>query len=98
MSLPDAKFNTLLNSDQPPLINIGTGHDLSIRELAELVCRVVGFEGSLEFDTTKPDGTPQKLMDSSRINALGWHARTSLEDGIRLTYEWAKDSLVLSPA
>jgi GDP-L-fucose synthase len=98
MSLPDAKFSTLLNSDQPPLINIGTGHDLSIRELAELVCRVVGFEGSLEFDTTKPDGTPQKLMDSSRINALGWHSRTSLEEGIRLTYEWAKDSLVLSPA
>ena len=98
MSLPDAKFSTLLNSDQPPLINIGTGHDLSIRELAELVCRVIGFEGALEFDTTKPDGTPQKLMDSSRINALGWHSRTSLEDGIRLTYEWAKDSLVLSPA
>ncbi len=98
MSLPNAKFSTLLNSDQPPLINIGTGHDLSIRELAELVCRVIGFEGSLEFDTTKPDGTPQKLMDSSRINALGWHAHTSLEEGIRLTYEWAKDSLVLSPA
>ncbi len=98
MSLPDEKFSTLLNSDQPPLINIGTGHDLSIRELAELVCRVVGFEGALEFDTTKPDGTPQKLMDSSRINALGWHSRTSLEDGIRLTYEWAKDSLILTPA
>ncbi len=98
MSLPDAKFSTLLNSEQPPLINIGTGHDLSIRELAELVCRVIGFEGALEFDTTKPDGTPQKLMDSSRINALGWHAHTSLEEGIRLTYEWAKDSLVLSPA
>jgi len=98
MSLPDAKFSTLLNSEQPPLINIGTGHDLSIRELAELVCRVIGFAGELEFDTTKPDGTPQKLMDSSRINALGWHSRTSLEDGIRLTYEWAKDSFVLSPA
>jgi GDP-L-fucose synthase len=98
MSLPDAKFSTLLNSEQPPLINIGTGHDLSIRELAELVCRIIGFEGALEFDTTKPDGTPQKLMDSSRINALGWHAHTSLEEGIRLTYEWAKDSLVLSPA
>jgi len=63
-----------------------------------LVCRVIGFAGELEFDTTKPDGTPQKLMDSSRINALGWHSRTSLEEGIRLTYEWAKDSLVLTPA
>src|SRR5271154_5456200 len=98
MNLPDAQFQTLLNSDEPPLINIGTGHDLSIRELAELVCRVIGFSGELEFDTSKPDGTPQKLMDSSRIHALGWHARTSLEDGIRLTYEWAKDSLVLTPA
>jgi len=98
MSLPDATFSTLLNSEQPPLINIGTGHDLSIRELAELVCRVIGFDGTLQFDTTKPDGTPQKLMDVSRINALGWHARTSLEEGIRLTYEWAKDSLVLTPA
>ena len=98
MNLPDEKFSTLLNTEQPPLINIGTGNDLSIRELAELVCRVIGFEGELQFDTTKPDGTPQKLLDVSRINALGWHASTSLEDGIRLTYEWAKDSLVLTPA
>jgi GDP-L-fucose synthase len=98
MNLPDVKFSALLNSEQPPLINIGTGHDLSIRELAELVCRVIGFEGEIQFDTTKPDGTPQKLMDVSRINSLGWHARTSLEEGIRLTYEWAKDSLVLTPA
>ncbi len=98
MNMPEDRFQTLLNNEEPPLINIGTGHDLSIRELAELVCRVVGFEGKLEFDTTKPDGTPQKLMDSSRINHLGWQARTSLDDGIRLTYEWAKDSLVLTPA
>lgn len=98
MNLPDARFGTLLNSEQPPLINIGTGHDLTIRELAELVCRVIGFDGELQFDVSKPDGTPQKLMDSSRMNSLGWHARTSLEEGIRLTYEWAKDSLVLTPA
>jgi GDP-L-fucose synthase len=98
MNLPDAQFQTLLNSEEPPLINIGTGHDLSIRELAGLVCRVIGFSGELEFDTTKPDGTPQKLMDSSRIHALGWHARTTLEEGIRRTYKWAKDSLVLTPA
>jgi GDP-L-fucose synthase len=98
MNLPDAQFQTLLNSEEPPLINIGTGHDLSIRELAELVCRVIGFTGELQFDTTKPDGTPQKLMDSSRINALGWHAQTSLEEGIRRTYEWARESLVLTPA
>ncbi len=98
MNLPEAQFGTLLNDQEPPLINIGTGHDLSIRELAELVSRVVGFEGHLEFDTTKPDGTPQKLMEVSRINALGWKASTSLEDGIRLTYEWAKDLLALTPA
>ncbi|MFY9940210.1 MAG: GDP-L-fucose synthase [Silvibacterium sp.] len=98
MNLPDAQFQTLLNFDEPPLINIGTGHDLSIRELAELVCRVIGFAGELEFDTTKPDGTPQKLMDSSRIYTLGWRAQTTLEEGIRRTYEWAKDSLVLTPA
>jgi GDP-L-fucose synthase len=97
MNLPDAKLGALLNSDEPPLINIGTGYDLTIRELAETVCRIIGFEGELEFETSKPDGTPQKLMDSSRIHALGWHARTTLEEGIRLTYEWAKDSLVLAP-
>jgi GDP-L-fucose synthase len=97
MKLPDSRFQTLLNSEEPPLINIGTGHDLSIRELAELACRVIGFEGTLEFDTTKPDGTPQKLLDVSRIHALGWQARTTLEEGIRRTYDWAKDSMVLTP-
>ncbi|MBV8436974.1 MAG: GDP-L-fucose synthase [Silvibacterium sp.] len=98
MNLPDDRFGTLLNSEEPPLINIGTGEDLSIRELAEVVCRVIGFDGKLEFDTTKPDGTPRKLLDVSRIHALGWRASTSLEEGIRLTYEWAKESLVLTPA
>ena len=98
MNLPDAQFSTLLNSEDPPLINIGTGQDLSIRELAEVVCRVVGFDGKLEFDATKPDGTPRKLLEVSRIQALGWRASTSLEEGIRLTYEWAKESLVFTPA
>ena len=97
MQLPDSQFQTLLISEEPPLINIGTGHDLSIRELAELACRVIGFEGTLEFDTTKPDGTPQKLLDVSRIHALGWQARTTLEVGIRRTYDWAKDNMVLTP-
>ena len=98
MNLPEAKFRTLLNSEEPPLINIGTGEDLTIRDLGELVCRVIGFEGHLEFDTTKPDGTPRKLLDVSRIHALGWRAGTSLEEGIRRTYEWAKESLLLAPA
>jgi len=97
MNLPQDRFCTLLNSEHPPLINIGTGQDLSIREIAELVCRVIGFEGELEFDTTKPDGTPQKLLDVSRIGALGWKASTTLEQGIRRTYEWAKES-ALTPA
>ncbi len=98
MNLPEAKFLTLLTSEEPPLINIGTGEDLTIRDLGELVCRVIGFEGQLEFDTTKPDGTPRKLLDVSRIHALGWRAGTSLEEGIRRTYEWAKESLLLAPA
>ncbi len=98
MNLPEAKFRTLLKSEEPPLINIGTGEDLTIRDLGELVCRVIGFEGQLEFDTTKPDGTPRKLLDVSRIHALGWRAGTSLEEGIRRTYEWAKESLLLAPA
>jgi GDP-L-fucose synthase len=98
LNLPEERFQILLNSEEPPLINIGTGQDLSIRELAELVCRVIGFDGRLEFDITKPDGTPRKLLDVSRIQTLGWHASTSLEEGIRLTYEWARESLVLTAA
>lgn len=88
MSLPEEKFNSLLSSNEPPLINIGTGEDLTIRELAEMICRIVGFDGDLVFDPSKPDGTPRKLLDVSRINALGWQAHTTLEQGIRAT---AKD-------
>jgi len=69
-----------------PLVNIGTGTDVTIRELAETVVQVVGFEGDLTFDTSKPDGTPRKLMDVSRLADLGWRARTSLRDGIALAY------------
>lgn len=69
-----------------PLVNIGTGTDVTIRELAETVMRVVGFTGRIVFDTTKPDGTPRKLLDVSRLAALGWRATTSLEDGIASTY------------
>jgi GDP-L-fucose synthase len=75
------------------LINIGYGEDVTIRELAETICRVVGFEGSLTFDTTKPDGTPKKLMDSSRLRALGWRPAISLEAGIRSTYAWFLENL-----
>lgn len=69
-------------------INVGTGTDVSIRELAETIAGVVGWQGQLEWDTTKPNGTPRKLMNVEKINTLGWQASTSLEDGIRRTYEW----------
>jgi GDP-L-fucose synthase len=83
MNLGAAAYDGLLMEDEPPLINIGTGVDVTIRELAELVASVVGFEGRLVFDATKPDGTPRKLLDVSRLHALGWKARMGLEDGVR---------------
>ena len=75
-------------------INVGTGEDISILELAQLVARVTGFEGRIETDPSKPDGTPRKLMDVSRLKRLGWQARIELEEGIRQTYDWflAQDS------
>jgi GDP-L-fucose synthase len=69
-------------------LNIGCGSDVTIKELAETVARVVEFQGSIEWDSSKPDGTPQKLLDTSRINRLGWFPTTALEDGIRDTYAW----------
>ena len=89
LSLPDDTYDSMLSEIEPPLINIGVGEDVSIRELAHLICEVLGFEGNLEFDASKPDGTPRKLLDVSRINALGWRARTSLREGISLAYESA---------
>ena len=69
-------------------VNVGTGTDVSIKELAQLICNVVGYTGKIVFDTSKPDGTPKKLLDVSKINSLGWKAKVSLEEGIRKTYEW----------
>ncbi len=69
-------------------VNVGTGTDVSIKELAQLICKVIGYNGKLVFDTSKPDGTPKKLLNVSKINSLGWKAATELEDGIRKTYEW----------
>lgn len=96
MNLPDPVYDALLGQDAPPLINIGTGEDLTIRELAELVSKVLEFDGELDFDTTKMDGTPRKLLDVSRINALGWRSITSLEEGIRKTYTSARSQLELA--
>jgi GDP-L-fucose synthase len=70
------------------LINVGAGEDLSIAQLAELVARVVNYRGQILFDPSRPDGTPRKLLDVSRLNALGWRARIGLEEGVRATYEW----------
>ena len=74
--------------DSPEIINVGCGQDISIRELAELICDVVGFKGELAWDTTKPDGTPRKLLDVSKIHGLGWQHRIGFRDGITRTYEW----------
>ena len=74
--------------DSDEIINIGSGEEVSIRELAETVAEVVGFSGELVFDSSKPDGTPRKLLDSSRLRGLGWSAETSLRDGLATTYEW----------
>ena len=89
MNLPDDSFDVLLGSDEtvsgkfePPLVNIGVGNDVSIGDLAILVKQVVGYTGEIIFDTSKPDGTPRKLMDVSRLNELGWSAPTSLQAGL----------------
>ncbi len=93
MNLPDEQFKPLLAADRnhgvAPLINLGVGEDLTIRELAELVRDIIGYQGEISFDASKPEGTPRKLLDVSRMKALGWMAHTSLRDGIRLAYEAA---------
>ena len=86
--LADACLFLLENYDQPDLINIGCGEDVTIRELAETVCDVLGFDGSLEFDASKPDGTPRKLLDISKIKSLGWSPKIPLRDGIADAYRW----------
>jgi GDP-L-fucose synthase len=93
MQLSDSSFQQLINNEHAPLINIGTGVDVTIRELAELMAHELGFSGELKFDTSKPDGTPRKLLDVSRIQALGWRAKTSLPEGIRKTYAAAEAQL-----
>ena len=86
--LADACVFLLKNYDSSELINIGSGTDVTIRELAELVCEVLGYDGTLAFDPTKPDGTPRKLMDSSRLFALGWKPRIPLREGIAHAHAW----------
>ena len=88
--LASASLFLLQNYDSPEIINVGTGKDLTIRELAELICEVVEFEGEIVLDPSKPDGTPRKLLDVSKINSLGWKPQISLREGIVRTYEWLR--------
>jgi GDP-L-fucose synthase len=96
--LADAVVFLMDHYDGSEPINCGAGSDISIRQLAELIGRVTGFEGKLVFDTSKPDGTPRKLMDSSRLRALGWRPKTSLDDGIREVYRWFVQTKASEPA
>jgi GDP-L-fucose synthase len=86
--LADACFFLMQNYENSNIINVGTGKDITIRELAAMVAKVAEFEGDMRFDTSKPDGTPLKRLDVSRLNKLGWQPRIEIEKGIRETYEW----------
>jgi len=95
--LADACIYLMDNYEDSTIINIGVGHDRTIRQLAELIAGVVGFDGALTFDSTKPDGTFQKLLDVSRIESLGWKAKVGLEQGIADTYKWYVENVAAKP-
>lgn len=103
MSLPDAEFRRACgDAEHPPLVNVGSGIELTIRQLAQQVCEAVGYRGRLRFDASKPDGTPRKLLDVSRLMSLGWKAQTPLASGLREAYadflaRYAPDESVLKP-
>jgi GDP-L-fucose synthase len=90
--LAEACLFLLEHYDEPDLVNIGCGEDVTIRELAETVCDVLGFDGTLEFDAGKPDGTPRKLLDISKIKSLGWSPRIPLREGIADAYRWFREN------
>ncbi len=91
--LADACVFLMQHYDDAEPINVGCGRDLTIRELAQTLARVIGFEGLFEFDGSKPDGTPRKMLEVSRLNSLGWRARIDLESGVAMTYEWYRKHL-----
>lgn len=91
--LADALIMLMAEHNDAEIINVGSGQEVTIRELARMIAEVVGYRGEIRFDSTKPDGPPRKLLDSSRINALGWHARISLYDGLRSTFDWYRAQL-----
>ena len=88
--LAEACIFLMRHYDEEAIVNVGVGEDLTIRELAALIGKVTGFGGTLDFDVSKPDGTPRKLLDVSFLSSLGWRARIPLEDGVKRTYEWFK--------
>ena len=96
--LADAAVFLIKNWSSDEHINIGAGQDLSVAELARTIGRIIGFEGNFVFDPSKPDGTPRKLLDVAKLNALGWRYRTDLESGIRQTYDWYRREKVLPAA
>ena len=91
--LADACFYLMQNYNEAGLVNIGVGDDISIKDLALLVKKIVGYEGELKFDTTKPDGTPRKLMDVSKLHSFGWKHKINLEEGIRSVYNEVNNKL-----
>jgi GDP-L-fucose synthase len=92
--MAEACLHLMENYDGPEQVNVGTGRDVTIREIAETIGRVVGFTGTTEWDTEKPDGTPQKLLDVSRLAEAGWTARIGLEEGLRSTVEWYREHIL----
>ena len=92
LNLPEAVYTSLVRADKTPLINIGAGRDITIKELALLIKKIVGFEGEIVFDPSKPDGTFQKRLDPSGMTSLGWQASIPLNEGIANTYQWCLDT------
>ena len=86
--LADGLVFLMNNYNDPEIINIGPDREVSIKELSELVAKLVGYDGELFWDTSKPNGTPRRALDTSKMNALGWKAQTSLEDGLKTTIDW----------
>ena len=93
--LADALVFMMNNYNDNIHANVGTGEDISIAQLADIVKKVIGYEGQIVYDSSKPDGTPRKLLDMSKLHGMGWKAKTSLEDGIRQTYQWVLDNNIL---
>jgi len=93
--LADACVYLMNNYEGNEIVNVGVGEDISIKELAQKVTEVVGYEGEIQFDTSKPDGTPRKLVDVTKLNSLGWKANTSLENGLEKAYQWFLDHVTV---